>query len=349
MTEATVDRPRILAVDDEPIIMMMLRNLLPPHYQMLSATTGKEALRLAVAETPDLILLDIGLPDMDGYEVCRRLRSSEATRDLPVIFLSSRDLRSQIVCGFEVGGMDYVRKPFEVTELLARIETHLRLHRQKVALEDALAQNHLLLRELNHRVKNNFTVVCSLLNLQSRRAGNEEVVRHLTEAQDRIKIMAGIHETLYRSSKLTGIDAKPFFTGIASRLVGACGRVNIRLQTDCDAVDLGLDAAAPCGLIINELITNALKYAFPDGRPGIITLTLKHEPPDLVLTIGDDGVGLPEGMDPAHTGSLGLIIVTSLAQQIDGRLSVASSPGATFVIRFPSKNRTTPSKPAGST
>jgi two-component sensor histidine kinase len=333
-----------LAVDDEPIIIMMLDDLLAPHYRMLLATTGEEALRLAVAEAPDLVLLDIGLPDLDGYEVCRRLRGSEATRDLPVIFLSSHDLRSEIVRGFEAGGMDYVRKPFEVTELLARIETHLRLHQQKLALEDALAQNRLLLNELNHRVKNNLTVVCSLLSLQSHRAGNEQVVHHLTEAQNRIKVMAGIHETLYRSNKLASIDTRQFFTGIASQLVGASGRVNIRLHTECDAVDLALDAAAPCGLIINELVTNALKHAFPGGRPGIITLTLKHEPPDLVLTIGDDGVGLPEGLDPARTRSLGFTIVTGLAKQIDGWLSVTSGPKATFVIRFPSKNQTVPRK-----
>ena len=141
MAELTTTLPRILVVDDEALIIRMLNEMLKTRYELLVATSGEEALALAVAAAPELILLDVGLPDLNGYEVCRQLRDNPATRQIPVIFLTNHDERREILRGFDVGGKDYVLKNAGIMELMARIDTHLLLHRQQTALVAALEQN----------------------------------------------------------------------------------------------------------------------------------------------------------------------------------------------------------------
>ena len=141
MSDPTATLPRILVVDDEPIIVRTLNEVLKTRYRLQLAVTGEEALATAISSAPDLILLDIGLPDLDGYEVCRRLQDNPVTRDIPVIFLTSRAERAEILRGFEVGGKDYVLKDASVMVLMARIDTHLLIHRQQMALVAALEQN----------------------------------------------------------------------------------------------------------------------------------------------------------------------------------------------------------------
>lgn len=337
MTDPSPHLPRILVVDDEPLIIRMLHEVLKPRYELQMASSGEEALVLASSDSPELILLDIGLPDLDGYEVCRRLRANESTRDVPVIFLTNHDTRKEVVRGFEAGGTDYVLKPFGVIELMARIDTHLRQHRQKLALEGALEQNRLLLVDYNARITNNLALVDTLLTLQSGLAGSDDAVRHLQATRHRIGIMADIHEILRSSGGQSGVDACPLLRGIGVRLIDISGRENIRLHVECDGVDLGTDAATPCGLVINELFANALQHAFPDGRPGTVTLALKREESDLVLTVGDDGVGLPEGLDPLRCATSGMTIVTGLVRQMNGRFEVERAQGTRFVIRLPAR------------
>ncbi len=141
MAELTATLPRILIVDDEPLIIRMLNTVLKTRYDIQVATSGEEALAMSISDAPELILLDVGLPDMDGYEVCRRLQRNPDTRDIPVIFQTKHDERQDILRGFEAGGRDYVLKDASVMVLMARIDTHLQLHRQKSALEAAMVKN----------------------------------------------------------------------------------------------------------------------------------------------------------------------------------------------------------------
>ena len=335
MPEQTATLPLILVVDDEPITIRMLNNVLKTRYQVQFAITGEEALAAVGAQPPELILLDIGLPGIDGYEVCRLLRDNPATREIPVIFLTRHDQRKEILHGFDVGGKDYVLKDAGVMELIARIDTHLQIRRQQVALESALEQNRMLLREINHRVKNNLNVVCSLLNLQANQVKDPRDAELFAEARNRVSVMVDIHEALYRSTTLCCITAGEFFTTIANKLIRAYDRRDIHVQVECGDLSLGMDELIPCGLIINELATNSLKYAFPDGRRGVVSLALTPVETGLLLTVSDDGVGLPEGFVIEKAESLGLILVNSLVQQLGGALEIERSGGATFRIRFP--------------
>lgn len=345
----TAAKPMVLVIDDAPANIRLLNDLLRDHYHVLFATAGRDALEQAARCQPALILLDIVMPEMDGYEVCRRLKENSVTADIPVIFLTGCTDAEEVVQGFTLGAVDYVTKPFRSSELLARVSTHLQLRQARLEvsrknselevlnrdLAQSLEQNRMLLREVNHRVKNNLNVVCSLLNLQSNQVKDSRDAELFVEARNRVMVMASIHEALYRSTTLSSITAGEFFTTIAHKLVHAYDRGDIHVKVECGELRLGMDELIPCGLVINELVTNSLKHAFPDGRPGAIAISLVENGPGLLLTVRDDGVGLPDGLVINKAESLGLILVNSLVQQLSGLLEIDHNGGTAFLIRFP--------------
>jgi two-component sensor histidine kinase len=342
MNDETTEKFRILIVDDAPDNIEILNELLEKEYEVFFATSGAEALSLSLSILPDLILLDIVMPGMDGYDVCRALKENESSQDIPIIFLTSCTDNDDLVKGFGVGAVDYITKPFQANELLARVNTHVQLRharreveRKNADLEKALEQNRMLVREVYHRVKNNLNVACSLLNLQKDLVKEQQYAALFVEARNRILVMSGIHELLYRSATLANVPAVDFFTDITHKLIRSYNRREIHPHIDCGDLCLDLNATIPCGLIANELVTNSLKYAFPDGRKGSISLSLIRQGDELILTVRDDGVGLPEGFDIAMSDSLGLVLVTSLVQQLGGTLEVKRDGGAAFIIRFP--------------
>ena len=198
-----------------------------------------------------------------------------------------------------------------------------------------------LLKEIHHRVKNNLQVISSLLALQAS-ATNDPVTRGLLqESRNRVHSMALIHEKLYHSADERGVRFKAYVGDLAAHLrnsyAGNSDAVTIAI--DVEEITLDMDTLVPCGLIINELMTNALKYAFPGGRTGTITISLRRQPAEngtkLVLTVSDTGVGLPADVDMRAPRSLGLRIVNSLVGQLHATLAVGSGPGAVFTITFP--------------
>ena len=202
----------------------------------------------------------------------------------------------------------------------------------------SLREKEALLREIHHRVKNNLQVVSSLLGLQSRGVGDPLTRRMFEESQNRIHSMALLHESLYESADLSQVDFPAYIQQLAQHLLRSYGVAGdrIRLVTDLDDLRLTLDAAVPCGLIINELVSNSLKYAFPAERRGEIHLALKEIPGGQArLVVADDGIGLPAGIDIEKTRSLGLRLVRTLAQQLGAELAVQAAPGTTISLTFP--------------
>jgi two-component sensor histidine kinase/sensor domain CHASE-containing protein len=199
----------------------------------------------------------------------------------------------------------------------------------------------ILLKEIHHRVKNNLQVISSLLDLQARAARDGETRRLLSESQGRVRSMALIHERLYGSGSeaVNFADyARDLATHVRHSLSGDSGRIAVAV--DVEDVPLDMDVAVPCGLIINELLTNAMKHAFPNGRSGSIAVSLRRRPGgSLELRIADDGIGLPNGVDPDNPASLGLRIVKILAAQVRGVLGVergqADGRGTVFSLVFP--------------
>jgi two-component sensor histidine kinase len=203
-------------------------------------------------------------------------------------------------------------------------------------IQAALKEKDLLLSEIHHRVKNNLQVICSLLDLQSSKVTDEVALKLLIESQNRIKSMALIHQTLYEAKDFARVDFSSFIDMLVPNLVSSyCvdpGRIT--LVIDAAQVSLPIDAAIPCGLIVNELISNALKHAFPDQRQGQITVELANEPGDrVVLCVADNGVGMPNELDLA-AATLGLQLITHLADQLGADLSIQRSNPTRFVLRF---------------
>jgi PAS domain S-box-containing protein len=204
----------------------------------------------------------------------------------------------------------------------------------------SLREKEALLREIHHRVKNNLQVTTSLLRLQAASVGDPRVAEIFSEAEDRIRSMALVHEKLYQSTNLSRIDLGDYIKSLGDLLIrsSAIARANVTLDVGGSQVFLGIDTAVPCGLIVNELLSNALKHAFPGSRPGRVAVHVDRLNGDVSIRIDDDGVGLPVTFDAAQTGTLGMKLLQALVQQIDGEVTIESPGRGTSVkVTFPAE------------
>lgn len=220
--------------------------------------------------------------------------------------------------------------------------TERKLAEQK--LSRSLKEKELLLKEIHHRVKNNLQVVSSLLKLQTGYVKDENALDLLMDSQNRVRSMALVHQKLYQSADFSEINFTEYLRQLTGYLINSF-KISpdvVEIDISAEKLELGIDHAVPCGLIVNELISNSLKYAFPDGKKGLIKIELKKkEEGTIVLTISDDGVGFPEGVDYRETQSLGLQLVNTLVGQIDGTISMENHVGTTFRITFSGERNST--------
>ncbi|MFB2939174.1 PAS domain S-box protein [Aerosakkonemataceae cyanobacterium BLCC-F154] len=204
-------------------------------------------------------------------------------------------------------------------------------------LKSSLKEKEVLLKEIHHRVKNNLQVISSLLKLQSGYINDPPTLALFGDSQNRVKAMALIHEKLYQSSDLARIPVSEYIYQLADNLVNsyALKANHIKLNISVDKIFLDVDTAIPCGLIINELLSNSLKYAFPNNKSGEIDIEFKLvEPEKLFLKISDNGIGLPANFQLEEAESLGLQLVSNLTEQLAGNLTVNSNCGTSFTIIF---------------
>lgn len=207
----------------------------------------------------------------------------------------------------------------------------------KKAVQASLREKETLLREIHHRVKNNMQVIFSLLSLQAGHIADEEARRMLKESQLRIRSMALIHEKLYQARDLSKIDFAACLQSLAACLFQfiKVDADQIRLESELEDVRLDINTAVPCGLLVNELVSNALKHAFPGGRKGTVRIGLRRETDGtLKLRVADDGVGFPKALDFRHTESFGLQIVALLIEQIERTIALEGNDGTAFAVAF---------------
>ncbi len=210
-------------------------------------------------------------------------------------------------------------------------------------LRRSLAEKELLLREVHHRVKNNLQVISSLLDLQADRIEDDSARDVYADSQSRIRSMALIHQQLYGSTDLDHIEFGTYLDQLTDslfRFYGG-GRDRIAIVTDAPPPSrLGIDQALTCGLIINELVTNALKHAFAPGTAGTVTVGFHTSNDRHVLTVTDDGIGLPAELTRPGSDSLGMSLVSALVTQLEGKMTVAATNGTVFTIGFPTNGKT---------
>jgi two-component sensor histidine kinase/HAMP domain-containing protein len=219
-------------------------------------------------------------------------------------------------------------------ELMQEIFERIRVENK---LRESLQEKEVLLKEIHHRVKNNLQVISSLLYLQSRKIKDVEALDMFVESQNRIRSMALIHEKLYQSEDMVHVDFAEYTRNLIGHLANSYGTQlkKVRIDTRFENVLLSIDKGIPCALIVNELVTNALKYAFPDGRQGTIRIDFEKAADETVaLTVQDDGVGLDTAFDLHQSETLGMQLVRSLTQQLRGKIDVGNGQGARFTITF---------------
>ncbi len=206
-------------------------------------------------------------------------------------------------------------------------------------LRASLDEKEVLLKEVHHRVKNNLQIVSSLLNLQVDQIIDPKALELFKESQDRVRSIALFHERLYQSKDLARVDVAEYLRSLTDGLLAAYGvdPTAVRLILDAEDVPMRVDAAISCGLIVNELVSNALKHAFPHGRRGAVNVTLHRNEAlaEVVLEVADDGVGIPAERDVRQPSSLGLKLVGILTEQVKGRIELDRTSGTRFTIRFP--------------
>lgn len=205
-------------------------------------------------------------------------------------------------------------------------------------LKTSLKEKETLLQEIHHRVKNNMQVIASLLELQADKSNDDDLRRALKESQGRVYAMSAVHESLYGSDNLAEIDLKSYLNKIAHTLVQSYQTYpsKIHLNVLSDEIKISIEKANPLGLIINELLSNSLKYAFPDGQLGTIQINMtKVDANSLNLVVSDDGVGIGEDIDWKRPKTLGLQLVRTLIEkQLDGSIELENKPGTSFHIKF---------------
>lgn len=232
-------------------------------------------------------------------------------------------------------------KEGKIYEELGRLNNDLtnaqrELTKKNIQLTQLNQQKEMLIKEVHHRVKNNLMIISSLLNLQSNYLKDDESKEIFKESQNRAKSMALIHERLYRSTDLKNIEFKEYITTLANDLYRTYVKdpSRVSLQMIIEDVNIDINAAIPLGLILNELITNSMKHAFPDGREGTISISFGKNINGFILKVSDDGVGVPDDLDYTKTDSLGLQLVTSLTRQINGKIELDKDHGTMFTITF---------------
>ena len=224
-----------------------------------------------------------------------------------------------------------------VLNILEDIEVERKTALDNVHLAAALKEKELLLGEIHHRVKNNLQIIDSLLGLQSAQIADPMTLSILRDSQNRVKSMAAIHQILYESRDFARVNFTQVLDNLTSGLMTSYGidSARIRLRLDAQAILFSMDIAIPLGLMVNELISNALKHAFPEGRSGEIAVLLVAEANgDVELTVSDDGIGIPAGLNIDTSPTLGLQLVRLLSEQVHGTLTIERAQPTRFTLRL---------------
>lgn len=328
---------RILYLDDDLAIVRLVERVLGrAGHTVAHAEDMDAALELLRQDRFDVVVLDHYLRNTTGHAVLQRFH--EESISLPVVYVTGSNEASIAVEAIKAGASDYVIKTVgdEFLPLLsAAIEqsvANARLRAEKARAEEEIRRGkeraEALLAEVNHRVANSLALVASLLRLQISNARSEDVKAELAETQARITAIAGMHRSLYTSEDVSRVEMDRYLgtliNEIANTLQNPDNPVHVTLKAE--PISLSADRAVSVGMVVTELVTNAFKYAYPDGAGGEIRVTLKRTGDDACLTVEDDGIGMTEGAAPKGTG-LGSRIVKSMAMSLGSGISYHRATG----------------------
>ncbi|HDR50340.1 MAG TPA: hybrid sensor histidine kinase/response regulator [Mariniphaga anaerophila] len=357
--EQKIRKPLILIVDDNPKNLQVLGTLLrKTDCNLAAALSGKQALNTIEKVKPDLILLDVMMPEMDGHEVCRRLKSNKETKHIPVIFLSAKSETEDVVAGFELGAVDYISKPFIGSELLARVNTQLVLKKMKDSHAEEISTKGKFFSIIAHDLRESFGMILNsvqLLKNECNILSVEETDDLLGNMENTTKNTLDLLENLLEWAKSqTGniryCPGKVKLNGVVSEVLKSAGdmahRKNIEIKSALSPVSVFADRNMLL-LILRNLITNALKFTPSGGSISLSTVSLNGK---IKIQVSDSGVGMAPGKieklfkienkvstpgtenEPGN--GLGLILCREFTQQHGGEMGIESTPGVGTSVWF---------------
>ena len=332
--------------DDLGLARLVQKKMKRAGYIVDIARDGQEGLSMYKDNHYDVVAVDYNMPGDNGLEVIKSIASQKPMPQ--IVMITGQGDEMTAVEAMKLGAGDYLVKdvdgkyfetlPSVIERLLERKHLLEEKRRAEEQIKASLREKEILLSEVHHRVKNNMQIIISLLRLQAGKIEDKKSADMLKEAENRIRSMALIHEKIYQTADFANIEFGAYAKSLSKDLFKSYG-INtgkVQLKIEIENIALGLDNAIPCGLIINELLSNSLKYAFPKDRGGEIKISFKplndHE---VELMVSDDGIGIPAEIDIGETESLGLQLVNILAEnQLDGTLELDRVGGTAFKIRF---------------
>lgn len=335
---------------DECLIGEMLEEFADFPYELKTVKTLNEGLSLLKDNSFNVILSDLRLPDSDGIDTYLDIRATSTW--IPIIILTATDDEKIGIDAVKKGAQDYLIKGQVDGRLLKR---SIQYSIERKRSEEMLANIELSRKkEIHHRIKNNLQVISSLLDLQAetfrgrKDIKDSEVLGAFRESQDRVKSMSLIHKEMYRSEGFETLNFSPYIDELAKNLflTYRLGNSDISLNIDFkENPSFDMDTAIPLGMIVNELVSNSLKHAFQGRQKGEISIKLHRDGNreckiedckrnTYILSVSDNGVGIPESVDIEELDSLGMQLVTSLVDQLDGEFELKRNNGTEFILRF---------------
>ncbi|MBM3548987.1 MAG: response regulator [Alphaproteobacteria bacterium] len=313
--------PAILVVDDDEASRYVKARVLESQgFAVEQVCSGERALGAIEEKEPDLVLLDVKLPGIDGIEACRIIK-----KRWPTVFVlhTSAAYRKPAdrTRGLDSGADGYLAEPVEPSELVANVRSLLRIRQVENELRLQVERNQMLLREVQHRTTNNLQLVVSFLNIEHRAISDPHAKERIKAAMQRVHALAAVHRHLYSRGSVDRINFGSYVEALAADIANATAQKLVVLRSYADPLWTDADRAVRLGLIVNELVTNAVKYAFSEGEGGQISLDMRVTGPnEAVLTIEDDGRGFAAGDAAPGSSRSGLGLAQALAEQSDAEL-----------------------------
>lgn len=359
------------------LITNMLNPTKKIYFQIINCKTLNDGIRQLNNDDFNVILLDLGLPDSQGIDTFIKLYEQEKKIPIIIltgledeenaIHAIQNGAQDYLIKGqsndFMTRSIQYSIERKNTEEKLKNYQLHLEemVENRTIQLENvikkleleildhnktenqlksAVKEKEILLQEVHHRVKNNMQIISSLLSLQSMQLDDDEMIDILRDSQNRIRSMAMVHEKLYMSKDLSNINMSEYIKKLVLTLFDSYSTKKTQIMPilELDDIFMNIETGIPCGIIINELVSNSLKYAYPEDNKGSIFVGLKYKKDYYELTVSDDGVGIPENINLEETPeTLGLMLVNSLISQLDGSIEFNQDYNTEFKINFKNK------------